>query len=177
VSSEAVDVTKLRLPFGSTTCALILFAAFAAAADARMTNPPPQPAPGSSADAAIPASELLQPAELAQLLRSTGVEKPLILQVGSHVLYAQAHIPGAEYAGAGGQEAGLEALRARVKGLKPDQQLVIYCGCCPWNRCPNIQPAYRQLHELGFTQVKALYLANNFGADWVDKGYPVARGR
>ena len=29
---------------------------------------------------------------------------------------------------------------------------------------------------MGFTNVKVLYLANNFGADWVDKGYPVAKG-
>jgi hypothetical protein len=25
---------------------------------------------------------------------------------------------------------------------------------------------------MGFTNVKALYIANNFGTDWVDKGYP-----
>jgi hypothetical protein len=28
---------------------------------------------------------------------------------------------------------------------------------------------------MGFSRVKVLYLANNFGADWVDKGYPVAK--
>ena len=60
--------------------------------------------------------------------------------------------------------------------LKKDQLIVIYCGCCPWNRCPNIGPAYKQLRDLGFTNVKALYLANNFGDDWVAKGYPTERG-
>jgi hypothetical protein len=30
---------------------------------------------------------------------------------------------------------------------------------------------------MGFTNVKVLYLANNFGADWVDKGYPVESSR
>jgi hypothetical protein len=29
---------------------------------------------------------------------------------------------------------------------------------------------------MGFKNVKVLYIAHNFGADWVDKGYPVARG-
>jgi hypothetical protein len=29
---------------------------------------------------------------------------------------------------------------------------------------------------MGFTNVKVLYLASNFGVDWVDKGYPVAKG-
>jgi hypothetical protein len=31
------------------------------------------------------------------------------------------------------------------------------------------------LRDLGFTRVKALYLADNFGADWADKGYSVER--
>jgi hypothetical protein len=29
---------------------------------------------------------------------------------------------------------------------------------------------------MGFTNVKALYLADNFGADWAGKGYPVEQG-
>ncbi len=127
------------------------------------------------ADTSIPAQDLVQPSDLIQLLQSS--EKPLVLQVGSHVLYAEAHIPGSEYVGAAGTSAGLQALRERVSALKKDQTIVIYCGCCPWGRCPNIRPAYAQLHALGFTRVKALYLANNLGADWVDKGFPIAKGR
>ena len=136
-----------------------------------------QPAANSltPVSASIPQSVLIQPAELVQMLHNS--EKPLMLHVGSHVLYAEAHIPGSEYAGAAGTSAGLQALRKRVSGLKKDQLIVIYCGCCPWGHCPNIRPAYEQLHSLGFTQIKALYLADNFGTDWVDKGYPVAKGR
>jgi thiosulfate/3-mercaptopyruvate sulfurtransferase len=29
---------------------------------------------------------------------------------------------------------------------------------------------------LGFRNVKALYIADNFGTDWIEKGYPVTRG-
>jgi thiosulfate/3-mercaptopyruvate sulfurtransferase len=123
----------------------------------------------------IPPQALLQPADLVQMLNKS--VKPLVLQTGSHVLYAEAHIPGAEYAGPTGTSAGIEALRARVTGLNKDTLIVIYCGCCPWSRCPNIKPAYQQLQSLGFTNVKALYLAENFGTDWVDKGYPVVKGR
>jgi len=108
------------------------------------------------------------------MLRSSG-EKPLVLQVGSHVLYAEAHVPGSEYVGAAGTSTGLQALRERVSSLKKNQVIVLYCGCCPWGKCPNIRPAYQELKALGFTQVKALYLANNFGTDWVTKGYPVAK--
>jgi len=50
---------------------------------------------------------------------------------------------------------------------------VIYCGCCPWDRCPNIKPAFEELAKMGFTRVKALYLAENFKVNWTDAGYPV----
>jgi len=29
---------------------------------------------------------------------------------------------------------------------------------------------------MGFTNVRALYIANNFGSDWVDKGFSVEKG-
>ena len=53
---------------------------------------------------------------------------------------------------------------------------MIYCGCCPWSHCPNVKPADDALRAMGFTNVKVLYIADNFGADWVNKGYPVAKG-
>ncbi len=155
-------------------CLLVLVCLFGGQARSQQAE---RGASASSPDAAIPASQLMQPAELAAILRSGSGEKPLVLQTGSHVLFAESHIPGSEYAGAGANEAGLQALRDRVKGLKRSQFLVIYCGCCPWHMCPNIRPAYWQLQKMGFTRVKVLYLADNFGADWVEKGYPVAKGR
>jgi thiosulfate/3-mercaptopyruvate sulfurtransferase len=126
--------------------------------------------------ATIPAAALIQPADFAARLQNGPTPKPLILQVGSHVLFTEAHIPAAEYAGPGGQEEGLQGLRTRVANVPKDTPIVIYCGCCPWSRCPNIAPAYDQLRTLGFTQLKVLYIADNFGADWVDQGYPVAKG-
>jgi thiosulfate/3-mercaptopyruvate sulfurtransferase len=123
----------------------------------------------------IPTADLIQPADLAATLK--GGDKPLVLQVGSHVMYAEAHIPGAEYAGPTGQDAGLEILKARVATLPKDTAIVLYCGCCPWDRCPNIAPAYNLLHTQGFTHLKVLYIADNFGNNWVAKGYPVEKGR
>ena len=99
------------------------------------------------------------------------------MQVGSRLLFDEAHIAGAEYAGAGSQAEGLKQLEDRVAPLPRKTFIVIYCGCCPWNRCPNIGPAFKRLTDMGFTRVKALYLAGNLGSDWVDKGYPVERGR
>jgi thiosulfate/3-mercaptopyruvate sulfurtransferase len=120
----------------------------------------------------------LTPEELAQLLtdKSAKTPKPLLLQVGSRLLYVQAHIPGSEYIGQGNTAEGLQNLNRRVSKLPKITFIVLYCGCCPWSHCPNVNPAYDALQKLGFTNVKVLYIANNFGADWADKGYPVARG-
>lgn len=123
----------------------------------------------------VPPSQLINPEDLAKIIQ-TGKEKPLMLQVGSHVLYAQAHIPGSEYIGPGSNEAGLQQLRKRVGALPRGRSIVLYCGCCPWSHCPNVQPALEALRGMGFTKVKVLYIADNFGTNWVDKGYPTVRG-
>ena len=124
----------------------------------------------------VPAERLIQPAELVKLLSSsTGgspSQAPLILQVGSRVFFQEAHIPGSKYADAGSQPSGLQTLENAVSAVPKDKFIVLYCGCCPWNRCPNVGPAFQRLNSLGFTNVKVLYLANNFGDDWVRKGYP-----
>jgi thiosulfate/3-mercaptopyruvate sulfurtransferase len=125
--------------------------------------------------ASIPASALIQPPELNRTLLEKNVARPLILQVGSRMMFDEAHIPGAEYAGPGSEETGLSLLRRRVARLGRSSPIVIYCGCCPWSRCPNIEPAYTTLRHMGFTHVRALYLADNFGTDWANKGYPVDR--
>jgi len=126
-------------------------------------------------DSTIPQAQLITPEQLAQALQSAK-PKPLLLQVGPHTLYAQAHIPGSEYMGAGSSDEGQQKLRTRVKPLPHNTAIVIYCGCCPWSHCPNVHPAYQLLHSLGFTNVKVLYIGDNFGTDWVSKGYPVAKG-
>jgi thiosulfate/3-mercaptopyruvate sulfurtransferase len=124
----------------------------------------------------IPSVDLIQPAAFAAQLQTPGAAIPLILQVGSRVLYAQSHIAGSEYAGPAAEDSGVEALRQRVAQLSKETDIVLYCGCCPWSHCPNIAVAYRRLRELGFHHLKVLYLANDFGTDWVQKGYPVATG-
>jgi rhodanese-related sulfurtransferase len=121
-------------------------------------------APGSA--------QLIAPEDLVKILQSGTAAKPLILNVGPRMLYLQAHIPGAEYIGAGSDPRGIDQLRARVKTLPRDRFIVLYCGCCPWSHCPNVRPAYGELRAMGFTKVKVLYIGDNFGTDWVYKGYP-----
>ena len=121
--------------------------------------------------ASIPEANLIEPAEFADQLKKNGLPKPVILHVGFRNLYAQAHIPGSDYAGPGGDDDGLKSLVERVEKLPKDTSIVIYCGCCPWSRCPNVAAAFAKLKDMGFTQVKVLHIAENFGTDWVDKGY------
>ncbi len=125
-------------------------------------------APGSA--------QLINPEDLVKILQAPKGDKPLILSVGPSSLYMQAHIPGSEYIGAGFTSQGIDSLQRRVKSLPHNRFIVLYCGCCPWSHCPNVRPAYDELHKLGFTNVKVLYIADNFGADWVYKGYPTVKG-
>jgi thiosulfate/3-mercaptopyruvate sulfurtransferase len=124
----------------------------------------------------IPSSHLINPDELAKIIQSSKTPQPLIIHVGPHMLYLQAHIPGSEYHGPASTSTGLQDLRKRVDPLPRNKFIVIYCGCCPWNHCPTVKPADDALRAMGFTNVKVLYIANNFGSDWVYKGYPTAKG-
>jgi len=126
--------------------------------------------------ASIPTAALIQPADFAATLNASAAPKPLILQVGFRKAYAQAHIPGSEYVGAASEEDGVKALQQRVGKLPRDRAIVIYCGCCPWSKCPNIAAAYDALQDLGFKNVKVIYFADDFGTNWVDQGLPTAKG-
>lgn len=122
-------------------------------------------------------AQLISPEEMVKILQAPQGKQPLILNVGPALLYMQAHIPGAEYIGATSTPQGTESLRNRVKSVPKNKFIVLYCGCCPWSHCPNVQPAYNELHKLGFNNVKVLYIADNLGADWVYKGYPTIKGQ
>ena len=118
----------------------------------------------------------IEPEALAKLLQATKGEKPVVLHVGFKNFYDQAKIPGSDYAGPGSKPEGLELLRKRVSSLQHKQLIVLYCGCCPWDKCPNAKPAYDELHAMGFTNVKVVHIADNFGANWVNPGLPVTKG-
>ena len=143
--------------------ALAMALAFAAPAAAQSGSAP-----------TIPQTALIQPAELAASLKAG--EKPAILQVGFKKMFDEAHIPGAVYAGPGNAENGIAALKTAALSLDKTKPVILYCGCCPWTRCPNVAAAWRTLSELGFAKLKVLYIPDNFGADWAEKGYPVVHG-
>jgi len=131
------------------------------------------PANTTSADTASTDIPTVQPAELADLLSKPG-DKPLLLHVGFDKLYQQAHIPGSEYLGPTSEKEAVARLEQRVTDTPRSTAIIVYCGCCPWERCPNVKPAYEALHDMGFTNLKVLFITKDFGTDWASHGYPVA---
>ena len=121
-------------------------------------------------------NQIIQPEQLVKLLSADKGEKPLVLCVGFSVLYQGGHIVGAKFAGPTARPQGIQALKRAVQGVPKDKSIVVYCGCCPWNRCPNVRPAFTTLQDLGFTHVKVLSIPTNFRDDWVDKGFPIEKG-
>ena len=115
------------------------------------------------------------PRNVAAQLQAKG-PKPVLFHVGFGVMYRSKHIPASIYAGPASNAEGLAALKTAAANLPRDREIVVYCGCCPFDRCPNVKPALDALRQMGFTNVKAMLLPTNFGADWVDHGYPVEEG-
>lgn len=117
-------------------------------------------------------SELIEPAVLANQLGSDA-QQLHIFCVTFPFLYRQKHIPHAQFTGPAEKPEGIAELRSAVASLPKNAPIVIYCGCCPMDKCPNIRPAYRALQELGFKHIQVLNLPTNFHTDWTAKGYPV----
>lgn len=123
-------------------------------------------------------SQTVQPVDLAKEIAADAKSaKPTIVYVGFRPLYEGAHIPGASYHGAAGKPEGLADLKAFAQSLPRDTNLVIYCGCCPLEKCPNIRAAFTALNEMRFTHLRVLILPNDFNTDWITKGYPVEKAQ
>jgi len=111
--------------------------------------------------------ELIEPSELAQVINSH--EKvPVIISVGPGAV-----IPNSIEVGMARDKANQEALKEKLKHYSRKTKVVIYCGCCPFEKCPNVRPALEVLREMKFTNYYLLDLPHNLKQDWIDKGYPV----
>jgi thiosulfate/3-mercaptopyruvate sulfurtransferase len=121
----------------------------------------------------IDPADTLKPAELAARIdKASGKPGFVLLHVGFPVLYRGAHIKDSAFAGPGSKPDGLEALKKAVDGVPKDREIILYCGCCPWEKCPNIRPAYAMLHDMGYRKVRTVMIPENLAKDWIDKGYP-----
>jgi len=121
-------------------------------------------------------SNLVSAPQLNSQLPAVKAGKIILIQVGFAVMYRMGHIPGSQYAGPASKPEGLAALKKLVANLRRNQEIIIYCGCCPWDDCPNIRPAFRALKEMGFSNLKVLDTPERLGADWTAKGFPIVKG-
>jgi rhodanese-related sulfurtransferase len=129
-----------------------------------------------AANREVPSGDLIAPSQVNDHLAEVRAEKIVLIHVGFRVMYEMGHIPGSKYTGSASTPEGLAGLRKFAAKLPRNQRIIIYCGCCPMEHCPNIRPACDALKEMGFSQVKVLNIPERFGDDWTAKGYPVEKG-
>jgi thiosulfate/3-mercaptopyruvate sulfurtransferase len=123
-------------------------------------------------------SETVTPADLAKELSDPKpAKRPVVACVGFKFLYDGGHVPGASYHGPGSKPEGLADLKTWAQDLPRSSNVVLYCGCCPLVRCPNLRPAFTALHDAGFVRLRVLLLPTNFATDWAGKGYPTEKSK
>ena len=113
--------------------------------------------------------QLMEPAELANEI-SANEDLPVIICVGPSAI-----IPHSVATGMASKPEGLDKLKEELNTLPKDKKIVIYCGCCPFEHCPNVRPAINALKEMKFTNYYLLDLPDNIRKDWIDKDYPVEK--
>jgi len=124
------------------------------------------------------ASQTVVPDALAaELSAKEQAKKPMVVCVGFRPLYQGAHIPGASFHGAASTPKGIADLKDWARAVPRAANVVLYCGCCPLQRCPNLKPAFLILRDMGFTNLRVLLLPNNFNTDWIEKGYAVEKAK
>ncbi|HEY6083109.1 MAG TPA: rhodanese-like domain-containing protein [Chitinophagaceae bacterium] len=114
--------------------------------------------------------QLIEPAALNAILHNSAAPQPVILDIGPAGV-----IKGAIGTGPAHEKEGMIKLLQELRTLPKDKFIVIYCGCCPFSKCPNIRPAFTELMKMGFTNTRLLNLSRNLKADWIDKGYPLSQ--
>ena len=162
---QAHAASRIRRPGALMAAAALLFLATACAGG------------GPQSSSGWPwGTDSVTPAEFAaELAGATGADKPIVICTAPPFLYRVGHIPGSVLHGPASSAEGLDSLTKWADTLPRAANLVVYCGCCPLEQCPNLAPAYKALKGLGFTRVRVLLLPTSFKTDWVDRGYAYER--
>ena len=113
--------------------------------------------------------QLLEPSDLATTLKDNK-EVPVIFSIGPGAI-----IPHSKDMGMIKDEENMKKFRQELENLPKDTSIIIYCGCCPYEHCPNVRPAIQLLKDMKFTNFKLLDLPHNIKIDWINKGYPTAQ--
>ena len=113
--------------------------------------------------------QLVKPEQLAEELKPANANKPLVYNVGP-----MGQIKGAVKIGAVSDPKGLQKFNETIATLTDkNRPIVVYCGCCTSQNCPNIRPAFKALHDNGFKHIRVLEIEHGYVEDWQGKGFPV----
>ncbi len=140
---------------------ILLFSLSASIHAFSLTNTPGQGDPWSP-------EQLLAPADLAKTLNNPKTSQPIIFSIGMDAI-----VKGSVDIGPVMMKENLNLLKQKLEKLPKNSQIVVYCGCCPFSRCPNVRPAMDLLKSMQFSNYKLLNLPQNVKVDWIDKGYPM----
>jgi thiosulfate/3-mercaptopyruvate sulfurtransferase len=164
-------ITKISKNAFLTSALAILFGASAALVSVPAIR-------GDEKQSADPwtSAQTLQADEFAYALGEKNGTPPTVVYVGFRTLFAGGHIPGATFHGSASNEQGLAELKKWADSLPRTASLVIYCGCCPFEKCPNIRPAFTAISGMGFKKVRVLVLPTSFVKNWAEKDYPIQKG-
>ena len=113
--------------------------------------------------------QLIEPSQLAKVIKEDK-SVPIIFSVGPGAI-----IKNSTDIGMVKEKDNIAAFKKKLATLPKDANVVVYCGCCPFDHCPNVRPAIDVLKEMKFTNYKLLNLPHNVKTDWIEKGYPVTQ--
>ena len=110
--------------------------------------------------------QLTEPSALVATLKENK-EVPVIFSVGPGAI-----IPNSIDIGMVKDEKNLAKFQEQISKLPKSTNILIYCGCCPFEHCPDVRPAIALLQRMKFINYHLLNLPHNIKTDWIAKGYP-----
>ncbi len=110
--------------------------------------------------------DLTAPSDLAATLKSNK-NVPIMFSIGPGAI-----IPNSIDIGMVKDEKNMDKFREQISKLPKTTNILIYCGCCPYEHCPDVRPAIALLKNMKFTNYHLLDLPQNIKTDWISKGYP-----
>ncbi len=113
-------------------------------------------------------NQLMDTKTLADKINKNKMKQTVVINIGPDAV-----IKNSFNAGPGKSKESIDNMRSFLSKVSKDKEVVLYCGCCPFDICPNIRPAFKALTDLGYKKAKLLNIPKNIKVDWIAKGYPV----
>ncbi len=113
-------------------------------------------------------NQLMDTKTLADKINKNKMKQTVVINIGP-----DGFIKNSFNAGPGKSKESIDNMRSFLSKVSKDKEVVLYCGCCPFDICPNIRPAFKALTDLGYKKAKLLNIPKNIKVDWIAKGYPV----